>query len=49
MARVTGASFVGVTNNERINAIARAKAARLGLDGRAGVFSVGMWVAVKSC
>jgi tocopherol O-methyltransferase len=34
MARVTGASFVGVTNNERINAIARAKAARLGLEGQ---------------
>ncbi|HEX3763421.1 MAG TPA: methyltransferase domain-containing protein [Kofleriaceae bacterium] len=34
MARVTGASFVGVSNNDRLNAQARAKAARAGLSGR---------------
>jgi tocopherol O-methyltransferase len=35
MARVTGASFIGVSNNERLNAQARARAARAGLAGRA--------------
>lgn len=35
MAKVTGAAFVGVSNNERLNAVARAGAARVGLDGRA--------------
>ena len=34
MARVTGASFIGVSNNERLNAQARARAARAGLAGR---------------
>lgn len=34
MAQVTGASFVGVSNNERLNTIARSKAARAGLAGR---------------
>lgn len=32
MARVAGASFVGVVNNERLNAIARDKAAQLGMS-----------------
>jgi tocopherol O-methyltransferase len=31
MAKVSGASFVGVTNNERLNQTARAKAAQIGL------------------
>ena len=35
MAHVTGASFIGVSNNERLNAQARARAARAGLAGRA--------------
>lgn len=35
MARVTGASFIGVSNNERLNAQARARAARADLAGRA--------------
>lgn len=35
MARITGACFIGVSNNERLNAQARARAARAGLDGRA--------------
>lgn len=35
MARVTGASFLGVSNNERLNAQARARATRAGLAGRA--------------
>lgn len=34
MARVTGAAFVGVSNNERLNEVARASAARAGLAGR---------------
>jgi tocopherol O-methyltransferase len=34
MARVTGASFIGVSNNERLNAQARAAAARAGLVRR---------------
>lgn len=34
MARVTGATFVGVSNNERLNQLARAKAALAGLAGR---------------
>ncbi|HEX7842680.1 MAG TPA: methyltransferase domain-containing protein [Kofleriaceae bacterium] len=34
MARVTGAAFVGVSNNERLNEIARASASRAGLAGR---------------
>jgi len=34
MARVTGAAFVGVSNNERLNALARAKVARAGLAAR---------------
>lgn len=34
MARVTGAAFVGVSNNERLNAIARAKVARAGFSRR---------------
>jgi tocopherol O-methyltransferase len=35
MARVTGARFIGVSNNERLNAQAQARAARAGLAGRA--------------
>jgi len=34
MARVTGATFVGVSNNERLNETARASADRAGLAGR---------------
>lgn len=34
MAKVTGARFIGVTNNERLNAQARANAERLGLAER---------------
>lgn len=34
MAKVTGATFVGVSNNDRLNAVARAGAARVGLAGR---------------
>ena len=34
MARITGATFVGVSNNERLNQVARASAARAGLAGR---------------
>jgi tocopherol O-methyltransferase len=34
MARTTGATFVGVSNNERLNQVARASAARAGLAGR---------------
>ena len=34
MARSTGAAFVGVSNNERLNKIARASATRAGLAGR---------------
>jgi len=34
MARVTGASFIGVTNNARLTELARANAARLGLADR---------------
>jgi len=34
MARITGARFTGVSNNERLNAVARASAARAGLAGR---------------
>jgi tocopherol O-methyltransferase len=34
MANVSGSSFIGVSNNERLNAIARDQAARLALDTR---------------
>lgn len=34
MARVTGARFVGVSNNERLNELARDKARQLGMDTR---------------
>ena len=34
MARVTGAAFIGVSNCERLNALARAKVARAGLTPR---------------
>ena len=41
MAQVTGASFVGVSNNERLNAIARSKAARAGLAGQVAFHTLG--------
>lgn len=40
MARVTGASFIGVSNNERLNAQARARAARTGLAERVAFYTL---------
>jgi tocopherol O-methyltransferase len=40
MARVTGAAFVGVSNNERLNRLARAKAQRAGLSRRVAFYTL---------